>query len=262
MADGITISQAAAFAGVTVKTIRHYHRLGLVEEPGRDQSGYRRYGSADLLRLVQVRTLAGAGVALAEIAAILDADSVRFATALASAEQRLTSRIDELVARREMLRRLAGGDRALLPDRACTLLDRIGDLGFSPGDVALTQEALVLVRVLVPESFENYLTLIERSLDDPHYVSLIKRWSGAGDWAPDDPRVDELATEWGDYLLAHPELVPVLPGLKARDDGATRNELLSHHGEQGKPAWARMTTLIEARLRAAGIDFAIQDPAG
>jgi DNA-binding transcriptional MerR regulator len=33
MASGLTISQAAAFAGVTVKTMRHYHRLGLSTNP-------------------------------------------------------------------------------------------------------------------------------------------------------------------------------------------------------------------------------------
>ena len=44
MTDGLAIGQAAAFAGVTVKTVRHYHRLGLVKEPERDSSGYRRYG--------------------------------------------------------------------------------------------------------------------------------------------------------------------------------------------------------------------------
>jgi DNA-binding transcriptional MerR regulator len=59
---GVTIGQAAAFAGVTIKTVRHYHKLGLVDEPDRDSSGYRRYGSDDLLRLVQVRALADAGV--------------------------------------------------------------------------------------------------------------------------------------------------------------------------------------------------------
>ncbi|WP_372352877.1 MerR family transcriptional regulator [Streptomyces sp. KL116D] len=47
--------------------MRHYHRLGLVDEPERDRSGYRRYGSPDMVRLVQVRTLAGAGVPLVEI---------------------------------------------------------------------------------------------------------------------------------------------------------------------------------------------------
>jgi DNA-binding transcriptional MerR regulator len=62
MTGGITIGQAAAFAGVTVKTVRHYHQHGLIDEPRRDNSGYRRYGSADLLRLVQIRTLAAAGL--------------------------------------------------------------------------------------------------------------------------------------------------------------------------------------------------------
>ncbi|MFC6368510.1 MerR family transcriptional regulator [Nonomuraea thailandensis] len=28
MTDGVTIGQAAAFAGVTVKTVRHYHKQG------------------------------------------------------------------------------------------------------------------------------------------------------------------------------------------------------------------------------------------
>ncbi|MFE5584537.1 hypothetical protein [Kitasatospora sp. NPDC056531] len=36
--------------------MRHYHRHGLVDEPQRDASGYRRYGSEELLRPVQVRT--------------------------------------------------------------------------------------------------------------------------------------------------------------------------------------------------------------
>ncbi|MFB4278218.1 MerR family DNA-binding transcriptional regulator [Nonomuraea sp. MTCD27] len=33
MRKGVTIGQAAAFVGVTVKTVRHYHKLGLGKEP-------------------------------------------------------------------------------------------------------------------------------------------------------------------------------------------------------------------------------------
>jgi hypothetical protein len=36
--DGVTIGQAAAFAEVTVKTVRHYHLHGLLDEPRRDSS--------------------------------------------------------------------------------------------------------------------------------------------------------------------------------------------------------------------------------
>ncbi|KAA8883801.1 MerR family transcriptional regulator [Nocardia colli] len=70
--DGFTIDRAAAFAGVTVATLRDYHRRGLVDEPECDGSGTRRYGPVELRRLVQVRTLAGAGVPLAEIGDLLD----------------------------------------------------------------------------------------------------------------------------------------------------------------------------------------------
>ncbi|MEU9993405.1 MerR family transcriptional regulator [Streptomyces sp. NPDC048045] len=256
MTDAITIGRATAFAGLTVKTIRHYyHQHGLIDEPRRDRSGYRRYGSADLLQLVQVRTLAGAGVPLAEIAAVLDADPDGFAAALLDVEQQITSRIDELIARRDMLHRLAGGDRALLPDRACALLDRMPGLGCTADDVTTVREALVLVRALVPEGLDDYLAQIERGLDDPRYVSLIQRCGRAGDWEPGDPRIDELATALADHSLAEPSLLPVLKGLQDRDDGAIRYELLTHHGEDQKPAWARLTALIEARLRSAGIEI-------
>jgi hypothetical protein len=38
----LTIGQLAAYTGVTVRAIRHYHQRGLLAEPGRDASGYRR----------------------------------------------------------------------------------------------------------------------------------------------------------------------------------------------------------------------------
>lgn len=38
----ITIGQLAAYAGVTIKAVRHYHQRGLLAEPPRDASGYRR----------------------------------------------------------------------------------------------------------------------------------------------------------------------------------------------------------------------------
>lgn len=255
MADGITIGQAAAFVGVTVRTIRHYHQNGLVEEPDRDVSGYRRYESADLVRLIQIRTLADAGVPLSEIAAILAADPDRFAAALIDVEQRLTDRIDELIARRDMLHQLASGDRLLLPDRACALLDRMPGLGFTENDVSIAREGLVLVKALTPESLDGYLTQVEDTLTDPQYVSLIRRVWRAGDWEPDDPRIDELATVLADHLHAHPDRLPALTGLQTRSDGAIRHQMLNHHGEDQKPGWARLTELIQTKLRAtAGTD--------
>ncbi|OIK05262.1 MerR family transcriptional regulator [Streptomyces monashensis] len=251
---GLTIGQAAAFADVTVKTVRHYHRLGLVDEPERDVSGYRRYGSSEMLRLVQVRTLAGAGVPLAEIGTLLDADPERFAAALKDVERRLTERIEELIARRTVLHRLTAGDRLLLPERACAALDRLGELGFGAEYVAVRQEALILARALVPEVFDSFLAQIERQLDDPEYVELMKRCRHAESWDPDDPRLDELASALSAKLLANRELLAMPAEFRSRPDAATRYGLINHHREDQAPAAARLNELLEANLRSAGVD--------
>jgi DNA-binding transcriptional MerR regulator len=255
VASGLTIGQAAAFAGVTIKAVRHYHRLGLLDEPRRDTSGYRRYTSTDLLRLVQVRTLAGAGVPLAEIGALLDADPARFAAAVADVERRLDDRIAGLVARRDTLRRLADGDRALLPDRACAVLERFAERGFGPEVVASQREALVLVRALAPALFDGFVAQLERRLDDPAYLQLWKRSWDAMSWAVDDPRLDGLAAELAEHLLGERALMLAQADAFGADpDAAQRYGLINDHRAEEAPTAARLTALIEARLRAAGIE--------
>ncbi|WP_346674007.1 MerR family transcriptional regulator [Nannocystis sp. SCPEA4] len=254
MSKGVTIGQAAAFAGVTVKTVRHYHKHGLVDEPPRDSSGYRRYGAADLLRLVQVRTLAAAGVPLAEIGPLLAADPEQFAVAIADVQRRLSERIEELTARRDTLGRLADGDGVLLPDRARAFLDRLPDFGLAPDDVAKIREGLVLARALVPDGFDDYLTQVEHGLADTRFVALAKRAWEAETWAPDDPRIEELATATADHLLANPGLLAILTSFQGRtDDDAARYRMISDFGNDQARAWARLTRLLEAKLRAAGV---------
>jgi DNA-binding transcriptional MerR regulator len=63
----ITISQLAKHAGVTVRAVRHYHQIGLLAEPERDQSGYRAYDARAVVRLIKIRTLADAGVPLVRV---------------------------------------------------------------------------------------------------------------------------------------------------------------------------------------------------
>ena len=78
----LTISQLAAYAGVTVRAVRHYHAKGLLPEPQRDHSGYRRYDAAAVVELIRIRTLAEAGVPLSRIHELLAADEAAFATAI------------------------------------------------------------------------------------------------------------------------------------------------------------------------------------
>jgi len=41
------IGELAAIAGVTTRTVRHYHRIGLLPEPERQSNGYREYSLRD-----------------------------------------------------------------------------------------------------------------------------------------------------------------------------------------------------------------------
>ncbi|SEK21788.1 MerR family transcriptional regulator [Rhodococcus maanshanensis] len=66
------IGDLAQTAGITPRTIRHYHRLGVLEEPRRLSNGYRVYELPDLIRLLRIRWLATAGVPLGSIATIMD----------------------------------------------------------------------------------------------------------------------------------------------------------------------------------------------
>ncbi|MFD4402495.1 MerR family transcriptional regulator [Nocardia sp. NPDC058499] len=255
MTDGVTIGQAAAFADITIKTVRHYHKLGLLDEPARDSSGYRRYGSPELLRLVQVRTLAAAGVPLADLGPLIDSDAAQFADALADVGRRLTARIAELTAQRDTLDRLTSGDRTLLPDRAVAMLEGMPALGFTPDDVQTARESFVLAKALVPEGFDDYLADIEHALRDPRFVELAKRSAEVIGWESDDPRVAELATDMAEHYLANPAQLRIVTGLQAHTETATRYRLIAHHGEKQNSASGRLALLVETKLRAAGIDI-------
>ncbi|RPF21337.1 MerR family transcriptional regulator [Myceligenerans xiligouense] len=57
----------AELAGTTVNTIRHYHRVGLLEEPERHDNGYKQYEVRHLVSLLRIRRLADLGVPLSQI---------------------------------------------------------------------------------------------------------------------------------------------------------------------------------------------------
>ena len=65
------VRQFAELAGVTVKALRHYDRLGLLR-PVRNEAGYRLYQLADLARLQQIVALKSLGLPLKQIRPLLD----------------------------------------------------------------------------------------------------------------------------------------------------------------------------------------------
>ena len=67
----LTVGQLAARAGVRADTIRYYERAGLLPEPSRTDGDHRRYGPADLDRMLFIRGAQRLGLRLAEIRELL-----------------------------------------------------------------------------------------------------------------------------------------------------------------------------------------------
>lgn len=65
-------SELARLAHVSVRALRHYHQLGLLDEPSRSANGYRRYTVHDLVRVLRIRRLSELGLSLAAIWPLLD----------------------------------------------------------------------------------------------------------------------------------------------------------------------------------------------
>jgi MerR family transcriptional regulator, thiopeptide resistance regulator len=92
-----TVGQLAALAGVTVRTLHHYDRVGLLEPEERSgAASYRRYGSASVERLHRILSYRELGLSLDDIAALLDDPGVDRLAHLRRQEQLLRDRIGRL----------------------------------------------------------------------------------------------------------------------------------------------------------------------
>ena len=76
------VSDFAEKAGVTVRTLHHYDRLGLLKPSGRTEAGYRLYGERDFGRLQQIVTLKFIGLPLRQIKDLLDGSDLDLAATL------------------------------------------------------------------------------------------------------------------------------------------------------------------------------------
>jgi DNA-binding transcriptional MerR regulator len=189
----LTISQLAAYAGVTVRAVRHYHAKGLLPEPGRDRSGYRRYDAAAVVELIRIRTLAEAGVPLSRVQELLTADEDDFAAAIEEIDRRLRSEIRERQRHRARVAQLAAGDRLALPPEAVEYLDRLRELDVPTRAIEMERDAWILVAAQIPDQMPALMALKRAQIEDPAVTAIYADLVAAVDWDPDDPRLPEVA---------------------------------------------------------------------
>jgi DNA-binding transcriptional MerR regulator len=91
-----TIHQVAGLAGVSVRTLHHYDRIGLLRPARRSPSGYRLYSEPDLLRLQQILFYRELDLPLDDIRGVLDAPGFDPLSALEQHRRRLLEQAQRL----------------------------------------------------------------------------------------------------------------------------------------------------------------------
>jgi DNA-binding transcriptional MerR regulator len=263
----LTIGQLASYAGVTVRTVRHYHQVGLLAEPGRDRSGYRSYDTAAVVRLIRIRVLADAGVPLARVQELLVAGPDEFARAVEEIDRSLRADIRRLQSNRKRIAELAAGDHLALPRIVLDYLDRLRGLGVGEAYIELERDAWIMLAPQIPFDIESVVAEKHRQLDeDPDMTRLYRLLSCVSEWSPDDPRVVELAdiverlriravrsreVEVGEADVSDPFAV-LLDSAMAESTPVARR-LLAILEQRGWRGWAQLERVPEERISVGGV---------
>jgi DNA-binding transcriptional MerR regulator len=215
------IGELAEAAGVTVRALRHYDRLGLLVPSTRTSGGHRVYSGADVRRLYRLLALRSLGIRLDDVAPLLDGGD------LAAVARAQLDRVDEDIERLNGLR-----------TRLHRLLELIAADGDAPASHYLdAMEAMTRMdRYYTPEQLVQ-LEARGRELGPEGMERAQREWAELIDEAkghmergtdPADPTVQAIVARW-DALIE--EFTGGDPGIRAG--------LQTLYDEQGPAAASR-----------------------
>ncbi|WP_217565866.1 MerR family transcriptional regulator [Streptomyces sp. GbtcB7] len=221
------IGELAVTVGVTTRTVRHYHHLGLLPEPERRPNGYRDYTLRHAVVLARIRRLTELGLGLAEVRDVLADDAGRdLAEVLEELDADLARQEAAIRERRDRLRALLDRDGNLpaegpVSPELAALLTGMAHGPESPM-AARDREVLALIdTVASPESRKRLMAALGSAFETPAAVArahevytLLDALADADPYDADDPRVDEAARALADCLpdslLSETDLAPGL----------------------------------------------------
>ncbi|MFD8096211.1 MerR family transcriptional regulator [Streptomyces malaysiensis] len=187
--------QLADLADTTVKTVRYYHRIGLLDEPARTSNGYKQYKPAHLVRLLQIKRMSNLGVSLAQIGAM--------GRAGAKPDEAIRILDAELADTIDRLRRIRAELAVILEHRAP--LDTPPPFGPVADELGERGHALVTVlsQVFDEDALDDLCELIsERDDYEDDFEALPED--------ADDATIDELAGRLAVAIRAHQDRFPWL----------------------------------------------------
>ncbi|MUM19313.1 MerR family transcriptional regulator [Mycobacterium sp. CBMA271] len=201
---GVTVGwstrELAELAGTSLRTVRHYHDIGLLDEPVRRSNGYKSYGVAHLVRVLQIKRLAGLGLSLQQIAEMDEANE--------NPQEALRAIDTELAATIERLRRIRAEIGQILSSETVTDLplefaSAAADMDLSDTDRAL---AYVMSRVLGPSGLKAFIAMFQDQQDR----SLDRQFEGLSVDADEQARAelaDRMAAQARRLYADHPGML-------------------------------------------------------
>lgn len=96
MTEFYRVAEFAKLAGVTVRALQYYDRIGLLAPSGNTEGGHRLYQRRDLLRLQQILTLKWMGFKLDQIKELLESPEYDLRTALRFQKAAIDGQIAQL----------------------------------------------------------------------------------------------------------------------------------------------------------------------
>ncbi|MBM0123528.1 MerR family transcriptional regulator [Pimelobacter simplex] len=243
----LTIGQLASYAGVTIRTVRHYHQVGLLPEPARDRSGYRSYDAGAVVRLIRIRTLADAGVPLARVQELLDADPDTFGTAVEEIDRRLRAEIRELQQHRKRIAQLGSGDTLAVPEEVSDYLELVRAIGVPEQMLEAERDAWILIAARYPHQIGAFMADKRAQLEDERTVRFYRL---IGQLLRSDGTDDErLVHEMADLLVELFEEAAAAGQLEQQDetmDDSAFVQLLDSMAD-GHPMVTRLRQLLAER---------------
>ncbi|WPP32520.1 MerR family transcriptional regulator [Streptomyces sp. CL7] len=208
--------QLAELAGTTTKAVRHYHEIGLLDEPERASNGYKRYGVSHLVRLLRIRRLTDLGVALADVPSV-ESGNEEARRILRDLDAELAADIER---RQRMRRELA----AVMENRAA--LDMPSDFRTFADDLPENHRSLLLAlsSVLAPET----RAALRELLSGPR-GGLEAEFAALDEDASDDVRqrlAERMAPEVRRQHREHPGLAEL--GLSSHRETAVAESVVVH----------------------------------
>ncbi|WP_222844393.1 MerR family transcriptional regulator [Saccharomonospora sp. CUA-673] len=195
-------SELAELAGVTVRTLRHYHQIGLLPEPPRTSGDYRTYDVGHLVRVLRITRLTALGIPLSALPELLETPSAS-EELLEELDRQAAAEIERLSARRasiEVLRRTGAA-----PDMPLELSAVHADPGPDVPEemVRFEREQLILIaHLLGDEGAGELAALLDIPNDARSAMTAMAQRYYALDADTPDHEVEALAEEWAEQI--HP----------------------------------------------------------